>query len=66
MNRRELLVAIAEADKRIQARIDERFDRLMIRNRFTFEHARRSMSQRLRNDGREKRRGKNERNNRGD
>jgi hypothetical protein len=39
---------------------------LMIRNRFTFEHARRSMSQRLRNDGREKRRGKNERNNRGD
>jgi hypothetical protein len=57
---------IAEASKRIQARIDERFDRLMIRNRFTFEHARRSMSQRLRNDGREKRRGKNERNNRGD
>jgi hypothetical protein len=58
--------AIREADKRIQARIDERFDRLMIRNRFTFEHARRSMSQRLRNDGREKRHGKNERNNRGD
>jgi hypothetical protein len=58
MNRRELLVAIAEADKRIQARIDERFDRLMIRNRFTFEHARRSMSQRLRNDKREQRKWK--------
>ena len=46
---------IREADKRIQALIDDRFDRLIIRNKFTFEYARRSMYQRLRNDGRERR-----------
>lgn len=36
----------------------ERFDRAMIRERFKWEHARRSMAQRLRNDGREQRKWK--------
>jgi hypothetical protein len=47
--------AIREADKRVQSIIDERRDRLMIRNKFTFEHARRASAQRLRNDKREQR-----------
>lgn len=46
---------IAEASRRVQALIDERHDRLQIRNRFAFEHMRRANGQRLRNDGREKR-----------
>ena len=50
--------AIKDADKRIQALIDDRFDRLIIRNKFTFEYARRSMYQRLRNDKREQRKWK--------
>ena len=57
--------AIQEANMRVQSLINERHDRLQIRNRFTFEHARRSMAQRLRNDGREKRHGKDERAHRG-
>lgn len=57
-------IAIQEASQRIQSLIDERHDRLQIRNRFAFEHMRRANGQRLRNDGREKR-GQNERNHRG-
>lgn len=47
---------LAKADRVVQSLIDERHDRLQIRNRFAFEHARRANGQRLRNDGREKRR----------
>lgn len=46
---------ITEADRIVQSLIDERHDRLQIRNRFAFEHARRANGQRLRNDGRERR-----------
>ena len=57
---------LSEADKRVQTLIDERHDRLQIRNRFAFEHMRRANGQRLRNDGRERKRyGKDERNHRG-
>ena len=51
---------IAAASKRVQSLIDERHDRLQIRNRFVYEHARRSMAQRLRNDGREQKRHANQ------
>lgn len=44
---------LREADKRVQSLIDDKRDRLMIRNRFTWEHARRASAQRLRNDKRE-------------
>ena len=47
---------IAEASQRVQALIDERHDRLQIRNRFAFEHMRRANGQRLRNDKREQKR----------
>lgn len=46
------------ADERVQALIDEHADRLVIRNRFAWEYARRSFGQRLRNDGRERKHGK--------
>jgi len=49
-----LAAAIKEADARVQALINERYDRLMIRNRFIFQHARRFFGQRLRNDRRER------------
>ena len=56
---------LIKADKLVQSLINEKHDRLQIRNRFTFEHARRASAQRLRNDGREKRHGKDERAHRG-
>ena len=46
---------IREAAQRLKAQTDEHFDRLMIRNKFIFEHARRSSAARLRHDGREQR-----------
>lgn len=52
--------AIQAASQRVQSLINEKHDRLQIRNRFAFEHARRSMAQRLRHDKREQRRGKDE------
>ena len=42
---------------RVQSLINERADRLHIKNRFTWEYARRSIGQRLRNDGRERKHG---------
>lgn len=49
---------IEDADKRVQDFINATFDRLMIREKFKWEHARRASAQRLRNDGRERKHGK--------
>jgi hypothetical protein len=49
---------LMETSKRLTAQNLERYDRAMIRERFKWEFARRSMAQRLRNDGREKRKWK--------
>ena len=51
---------LAKADRAIQAVIDTNYDRNMLRNRLAWEYLKRSQAQRLRNDGREKRRGKDE------
>lgn len=51
-----LAAELTAADRRVQQRIDELHDRAQIHIRIEGQYARRSMAQRLRNDGREQRR----------
>jgi hypothetical protein len=49
---------IEATSRRLSEQTAERADRLLIRNKFIWEYARRSMAQRLRNDKREQRKWK--------
>lgn len=51
-----LAAELAKADRIVQNFINADYDRKMIRNRLAWEYLKRSQAQRLRNDGRERRR----------